>query len=91
MEKNWKDLSGIKKDLSGKIIDGLNIKIINELDIDGSINPEAYELYLKAKHTFWNRKTTQDKGIAMGLIEKALSLDPDFLMQKYLKQRWSGK
>lgn len=86
-EKNWKDLSGIKKDLSGKIIDGLNIKIINELDIDGSINPEAYELYLKAKHTFWNRKTTQDKGIAMGLIEKALSLDPDFLNAKIFKAK----
>ena len=84
-EKNWKDLSGIKKDLSGKIIDGLNIKIINELDLDNAINPEAYELYLKAKHTFWNRKTTQDKEIAMGLIEKALSLDPDFLNAKILK------
>ena len=81
-EKNWKDLSGIKKDLSGKIIDGLNIKIINELDHDDSINPKAYELYLKAKHTFRNRKTTQDKEVAMGLIEKALSLDPDFLIAK---------
>ena len=84
-EKNWKDLSGIKKDLSGKIIDGLNIKIINELDLDNAINPEAYELYLKAKHTFLNRKTTQDTEIAMGLIEKALSLDPDFLNAKILK------
>ena len=55
------------------------------MDLDNAINPEAYELYVKAKHTFRHRKTTQDKEIAMGLIEKALSLDPDFLNAKILK------
>ena len=80
-EKNWRDLSTLKKDLS-KRINGLNIEFINELDLDDSINPKAYELYLKAKHTFMNRKTTQDNEVAMGLIEKALSIDPDFVAGK---------
>ena len=48
-----KELEGFiwhQKRFIGKIINGLNIKIINELDIDGSINPEAYELYLKKQN-----------------------------------------
>ena len=53
------------------------------MDLDNAINPEVYELYLKAKH-IWNRKTTQDKEIAMGLL-KSISLDPDFLNAKILK------
>ena len=90
-EKNWRDLSTLKKDLSKRIIDGLNIEFINELDLDDSINPKAYELYLKAKHTFMNRKTTQDNEVAMGLIEKALSIDPDFVAGKsYQGVMYSG-
>ena len=55
-EMNWGDLSLVKGDLSKKIIEGLNIKIINELDNDNSIDPVAYELYLKGKHVFNNQR-----------------------------------
>ena len=79
---NWKDLAYLKRDLSKKIIEGLNIRIINKLDDDNSIDPVAYELCLKAKHTFKNRVSTQDNEIAMKLIEKALSIDPYFLDAK---------
>ena len=81
-EMNWSDLSLVKGDLSKKIIEGLNIKIINELDNDSSIDPVAYELYLKGKHTFENRATIQDNKVAMELIEKALSMDPYFVDAK---------
>ena len=81
-EMNWSDLSLVKGDLSKKIIEGLNIKIINELDNDSSIDPIAYELYLKGKHAFENRATIQDKKVAMELVEKALSKDPEFVDAK---------
>ena len=81
-EMNWGDLSLVKGDLSKKIIEGLNIKIINELDNESSIDPLAYELYLKGKHTFENRATIQDNKVAMELIEKALSMDPYFVDAK---------
>ena len=79
-EKNWKDLSGIKKDLSGKIIDGLNIKIINELNLDDSINPKAYELYLKAKLKIFK---LQDKN-QIPLINK-------YLKKEYVKNKFLSK
>ena len=38
-----------------------------------------------------NRKTTQDNEVAMGLIEKALSIDPDFVAGKsYQGVMYSG-
>ena len=58
------------------------IKIINELDNDSSIDPVAYELYLKGKHTFNDRTNIQDNEVAMELIEKSLSLDPNFIDAK---------
>ena len=81
-EMNWRDLSLVKGDLSKKIIERLNIKIINELDNDSSIDPVAYELYLKGKHVFNNRANIQDNEVAMELIEKSLSLDPNFIDAK---------
>ena len=81
-EMKWSDLSLVKDDLSKKIIEGLNIKIINELDNEYDIDPVAYELYLKAKHTFKDRSTVQDNKIADDLIEKALSIDQNFVDAK---------
>ena len=82
-ETKWTDLSLVKGDLTKKIIEGLRIKIINELDNNYTIDPVAYELYLKAKHTFENRTNIQDNQVAKELIEKALSLDSNFVDAKY--------
>ena len=81
-EMKWGDLSLVKGDLSKKIIEGLNIKIINELDNESSIDPVAYELYLKGKHTFNNRTNIQDNEVAMELIEKGPKMDPNFIDAK---------
>ena len=82
-EMNWGDLSLVKGDLSKKIIEGLNIKIINELDDDNSIDPVAYELYLQGKHVFNNRETTRDNEIARELFIKAIKLDSNFTDARY--------
>ena len=82
-EMNWGDLSLVKGDLSKKIIEGLNIKIINELDDDNSIDPVAYELYLQGKHVFNNRETTRDNEIAREFFIKAIKLDSNFTDARY--------
>ena len=69
-EMNWSDLSLVKGDLSKKIIEGLNIKIINELSNENTINPDAYELYLKGKNTFKNRTSIGDIKIARNLLKR---------------------
>ena len=82
-EMNWSDLSLVKGDLSKKIIEGLNIKIINELSNENTINPDAYELYLKGKNTFKNRTSIGDIKIARNLFKKALELDSNFIDAKF--------
>ena len=83
-ETGWSDLSMVKSDLTEKIINGLGIDIINELDKKYDVNSTAYELYLKSKHTFNNRKTTQDVQVARDLLDKAIALDSNFVDAKYL-------
>jgi len=83
-EMNWKDLPILKKNLSKKIIEGLNIQIINELDINNSIDPIAYELYLKGKHTFEKRQKVEDIEIARDFFLKALELDSNFIEARYV-------
>ena len=83
-ETGWSDLSMVKSDLTEKIINGLGIDIINELDNKYDVNSTAYELYLKAKHTYNSRKTTQDNEMTRDLLEKAIALDSNFVDAKYL-------
>ena len=83
-ETNWSELSLVKDELTKKIIEGLNIKIINELDSENVVNADAYEYYLKAKHTYRDRKTIKDNKIARDLLNKALSIDSNFVDAEYL-------
>ena len=83
-ETSWSDLSMVKSDLTEKIINGLGIDIINEMDSKYEVNSTAYELYLKAKHTYNSRKTTQDNEMTRDLLEKAIALDSNFVDAKYL-------
>ena len=83
-ETNWSELSLVKDELTKKIIEGLSIKIINELDSENVVNADAYEYYLKAKHTYRERKTIKDNKIARGLLNKALSIDSNFVDAEYL-------
>ena len=83
-ETNWSELSLVKDELTKKIIEGLSIKIINELDSENVVNADAYEYYLKAKHTYRDRKTIKDNKIARDLLNKALSIDSNFVDAEYL-------
>jgi len=60
-----------------------------------SINPEAYELYLKARHQYfkWSEESTRQ---AAEFLEKAIEIDPNyaealaFLADTYVWLGWSG-
>ncbi len=82
-ETKWSDLSLVKSELTSKIIDGLSVNVINNIENEYVVNPDAYELYLKAKHTFDERSDKKDRKVAVELLEKSLSLDPKFVNAKY--------
>ena len=77
-ETGWSDLSMVKSDLTEKIINGLGIDIINEMDSKYEVNSTAYELYLKAKHTYNSRKTTQDNEMTRGPFREGYSVRFEF-------------
>jgi len=72
---------------SPTIVGSLADNILNTLQVDSkqemiaaeSINPEAYEFYLKGKYRYNNRKNMEDMEIARGFLIKANELDENYL------------
>jgi len=84
-QTNWIDLAIIKDDLSGNILETLEIKFLQDPEkqiVESS--PEAYEYYLRAKHKYEKRKTINDTEIARGLLNKAIELDDNLIKAKIL-------
>jgi TolB-like protein/Tfp pilus assembly protein PilF len=44
-----------------------------------TVNPDAYELYVKGRH-FWNRRTEPNLRKAIGLFEQAIAKDPAYAL-----------
>jgi len=82
-QENWDNLPAIKTNLSDGLLKALDTTSKAEKKVD-SINPEAYEFYLKAKHTYEKRKTTDDIEIARGLLHQAIKLDDNLMSAKIL-------
>ena len=78
-QTNWDDLATIKDDLSKNILETLQIKVLQSPEFAQRINPDAYELYLKAKHKFQKRKSFDEVQIVRGLLEKATDLDSNLV------------
>ena len=84
-QTNWIDLAIIKDDLSGNILETLEIKFLQDPEkqiVESS--PEAYEYYLRAKHKYEKRKTINDTEIARGLLNKAIELDGNLIKARIL-------
>jgi len=45
-------------------------------------NPQAYELYLRAKHVFEHKKEPADIDVAIGLLSRALDYEPGLLQAR---------
>ena len=80
----WIDLAVIKDDLSDNILETLEIEILQDSEFAKKINPDAYELYLKAKHKHKKRQSADDTEIAQDLLMKALELDENLVDAKLL-------
>jgi len=75
-QEKWDNLPKIKDCLSEGLLRALDAKIIS-YNNEENLNPEAYEFYLKSRHT-WNKRTTkEDEKIAKTFLEKALEIDSD--------------
>ena len=87
------DIFSVESDIAKTIADTLQAKLSGSektaISKKPTANPEAYELYLKARF-FWNKRTGADLKTAAQYFERALIADPSYgsayagLAQSYL-------
>ena len=82
-QEKWDNLPSIKGNLSDGLLKALDTKPKVEQRGE-TINTEAYEFYLKAKHKYEKRETTDDTEITRGLLNKAIELDDNLILAKTL-------
>ena len=82
-QQKWDNLPNIKTSLSDGLLKALDTKPKVEQKVE-TTNTEAYEFYLKAKHKYEKRVTTDDTEITRGLLNKAIELDDNLILAKTL-------
>ena len=82
-QQKWDNLPNIKNSLSDGLLKALDAKPKVKQKVE-TTNTEAYEFYLKAKHKYEKRGTTDDIEITRGLINKAIELDDNLILAKTL-------
>ncbi|MFL3008627.1 MAG: tetratricopeptide repeat protein [Candidatus Neomarinimicrobiota bacterium] len=73
-QESWNNLTSIEEKLKEGLLKVMNMKSKTDSK-SNQINPTAYELYLKGKFRYENRKDKLDIEVAKGLFEEAYSLD----------------
>ena len=82
-QQKWDNLPNIKTSLSDGLLKALDTKPKVKQKVE-TTNTEAYEFYLKAKHKYEKRGTTDDTEITRGLLNKAIELDDNLILAKTL-------
>jgi len=74
-QTQWDQLTTIKDDLSSNILETLKIEVDRKEEKKITIDPEAYEFYLKGKYTWEKTKSASETEVALGLLKKAVEID----------------
>jgi len=85
-QENWENLPTIKGNLSDGLLQALATTPKQEKRIE-TINPESYELYLKAKHKYEKRENTDDSELVRLLLNKSIEIDDTLIIAKTLLGR----
>ena len=80
-QEDWKELSQIKINLANGLLKNFENVNQNQRELK-TINPNAYELFLKARYKIRNQKNSGDEEIAIELFKKAVEVDSSFLNAK---------
>ncbi|MCI0528067.1 MAG: tetratricopeptide repeat protein [Nitrospira sp.] len=79
-----KDVFAIQSDVAQKVAEALKVQLLagekQQIEKQGTENLEAYNLYLKGRH-FWNNKRTEE-GLkkAIAYFEQAIEKDPNYAL-----------
>ena len=83
-ERSWTDALAMQKDIGARVADSLAVELLPtyqaRMERDTSVNPAAYEHYLRGRF-FWNQRTREPRQQltrALGHFERALKEQPDY-------------
>jgi TolB-like protein len=76
-DRQLEDIFAIQDDIAAAVVDALKITLLGDKPKATETNPEAYALYLQARH-FANQFTADGHTRAETLLKQALDIDPDF-------------
>ena len=86
-ENDIKNIKNVRAGIVSKTLKSIGSEvpqtIIEALNEKNEISPEAYELFLKAKYTILNVKSSSDRELAQELFKKAIKLEPNYLEARY--------
>ena len=85
-QEKWDNLPTIKINLSDGLLKALDTTSKIEKKVE-TTNTKAYELYLKATHTYDKRKDTNDTEAARKLLRQAIELDDNLIIAKIMLGR----
>ena len=83
-QTQWEKLATIKDNLSSNILETLKIAVNQTQTNKITINPEAYEFYLKGKYKVAKVQSFDDFEIAKDLLKKATEIDENLIAAKRL-------
>jgi TolB-like protein/Tfp pilus assembly protein PilF len=76
-DRQLADIFAIQDEIAGAIANALQLQLRLVGQVAGTGNLEAYDLYLQARTLIYQR-TLRDLQEARGLVDRALTLDPDY-------------
>ncbi|MFN0158106.1 MAG: tetratricopeptide repeat protein [Bacteroidota bacterium] len=82
-DREFKNIFAIQSEVARHIADGLRAHMttdeVKRVNAAPTTNLEAYALYLRGRD-HGAKETAEDNGIAIGLLEKAIALDPQYAL-----------
>ena len=76
--RDAKDVFAVQEEIAGRIAKELSLKLgVSSAAATAAVNPQAFELYLQGRQA-WNLRTDEGYARAEELLNRALTLEPDF-------------
>lgn len=76
-ERTLDDVFAIQEEIAASVVAALKVELLGESPVPLETDPEAYTLYLQARHL--ERQLSREGMLqAISLFEKVLSIDPDY-------------